>query len=174
MLRNSRTDWIAVRDNARAGRLDDIPADILVRYYGNLKRIRVDSMVCPWRHDIQCFLYYGAPRTGKTRKAFDEAGESVYVKTPTTKWWDGYKGEENVIIDDFSGLIRADYLKTWLDRYPCSVEVKGGAVPLCAKRIWITSNISVDEWYDRKVDCEAIRLRFTNIVHFNEINRIVS
>lgn len=174
MLRNSDVDWNAVRDNARGGNMDAIPADILVRYYGNLKRLRVDAMVLPWRHEIQCYLYHGAPRTGKTRRAFDEAGESVYVKVSTTKWWDGYKGETNVIIDDFAGLIRAEYIKTWLDRYPCSVEVKGGAVPLCATRIWITSNHPVDQWYDRAVDCEAIKLRFTNIVHFSEINRIPS
>lgn len=165
--RNNRVDWDSVRDNARNGRLDDIPSDILVRYYGNIKRLRVDSMVCPERPDIQCFLYWGEPGTGKTRRAFNEAGSEAYVKTPTTKWWDGYKGESNVIIDDFSGIIRAEYIKTWLDRYRCSVEVKGGAVPLCATRFWITSNHPIEKWYDSPIDQRAVRRRFTNVVHFS-------
>lgn len=167
LQRATPADWDMVRDNARAGRLDDIPADILVRYYGNIKRLRTDAMELPWRHDIQCFLYWGEPGTGKTRRAFEEAGDTVFVKTATTKWWDGYRNEENVIIDDFSGLIRPEYLKTWLDRYPCSVEVKGGAVPLNARRIWITSNHPVEKWYQNEVDQKAIRRRFTNVVHFN-------
>jgi hypothetical protein len=167
MHRNSSTDWNAVRDNARAGRYDDIPADILVRYYGNIKRLRVDSMVCPTRPTIECYLYWGEPGTGKTRRAFAEAGDNAYIKTPTTKWWDGYRGEENVIIDDFSGLIRAEYIKTWLDRYRCSVEIKGGAVPLCATKFWITSNHSIEKWYDNDIDQRAVRRRFTNIVHFS-------
>lgn len=165
--RATSADWDLVRDNARAGNLDAIPADILVRYYGNIKRLRVDAMQLPWRHDIECYLYWGEPGTGKTRRAFEEAGQSVYVKTATTKWWDGYKNETNIIIDDFSGLIRAEYIKTWLDRYPCSVEVKGGALPLNARKIWVTSNHPIDKWYDNEVDQKAIRRRFTNVVHFN-------
>jgi len=164
--RDSPPDWNLVRDNARAGRLDDIPADILVRYYGNIQRIHVDSLQLPRRDDIECFLYWGEPGTGKTRRAFEEAGDTVYVKTATTKWWDGYRGETSVIIDDFSGLIRADYLKTWLDRYPCSVEVKGGARPLNARKIWVTSNHPIEKWYENEVDAKAVRRRFSSIVHF--------
>jgi hypothetical protein len=37
--RNSSTDWDSVKQSAKSGRLDDIPADIYVRLYGSLKRI---------------------------------------------------------------------------------------------------------------------------------------
>lgn len=37
--RNSETDWDEVRTNAQRGRLDAVPGDVFVRYYGNLKRI---------------------------------------------------------------------------------------------------------------------------------------
>lgn len=37
--RNSKTDWKAVLHNAKTGQLDDIPDDIIVKHYGNLKRI---------------------------------------------------------------------------------------------------------------------------------------
>jgi hypothetical protein len=124
-------------------------------------------MVLFERPDIQVFLYWGEPGSGKTRRAFTEASEDVYVKNPCTKWWDGYRGQSDVLIDDFDGKsIRPAYLKVWLDRYKCSVEIKGGTLPLCATRIWITSNFSLAEWFDNEVDRVAIRRRITRIEHF--------
>ena len=37
--RNSDTDWGNVVELAKANRLNDLPADVLVRYYGNLKEL---------------------------------------------------------------------------------------------------------------------------------------
>lgn len=37
------------------------------------------------------------------------------------------------------------YLLTWFDRYPCSVETKGGIVPLCAVNFVVTSNYHPDQ-----------------------------
>jgi len=71
----------------------------------------------------------------------------AYIKNPNTKWWDGYKGERNVIIDEFRGRIDPSYLLTWTDRYPVSVEIKGGTVALQAERFWICSNLQIREWY---------------------------
>lgn len=167
LRRNNATDWAAVRTNAISGNFDNIPNDVFVRYYGNLKRIHSDNMVLFERPDIQVFLYWGEPGSGKTRRAFTEASEDVYVKNPCTKWWDGYRGQSDVLIDDFDGKsIRPAYLKVWLDRYKCSVEIKGGTLPLCATRIWITSNFSLAEWFDNEVDRVAIRRRITRIEHF--------
>lgn len=37
--RNSSSDWEAVKTSAIEGRLDEVPADIFIRYYGSLRRI---------------------------------------------------------------------------------------------------------------------------------------
>ncbi len=37
--RNSKTDWKDVLHNAKIGNLDSIPDDIIVKHYGNIKRI---------------------------------------------------------------------------------------------------------------------------------------
>lgn len=170
MRRNSPNDWAAIRSNAISDSLESIPDDVFVRYYGNLRRIAADNAGLVWRHDISVSLYWGDPGTGKTRRAFEEAGDSFYVKCGANKWWDGYKGETNVIIDDFSGLIRSDYLKTWLDRYPCRIEFKGGSAPLKATRFWITSNHSIESWYDNTVDQQAIKRRISTVIHFSASN----
>ena len=51
----------------------------------------------------QCFVYWGPTGTGKSRRAWDEAGVEAYCKDPRTKFWDGYQVEENVVIDEFRG-----------------------------------------------------------------------
>jgi len=55
----------------------------------------------------------------------------------------------------------------WLDRYPVSVETKGGAMPLAARTIWITSNLDPRMWYpELDADTLAALLRRLNIIHF--------
>jgi len=144
--RNKATDWQKVYESAKVGNLDEVPRDIYIRYYGNLTRIAKDHARPGLREGIECHVYYGPTGTGKSHRAFEEA-QGAYVKNPNIKWWDGYQGEENVIIDEFSGLIDITYLLRWIDRYPCMVEIKGGAIVLKAKRFIITSNIHPDNWY---------------------------
>ena len=44
MDRTSSKDWDLIVDSARSGDFSTIPGDVLVRCYGNLKKIRVDSL----------------------------------------------------------------------------------------------------------------------------------
>ena len=60
------------------------------------------------------------------------------------------------------------HLLRWLDRYPVLVEVKGGSRPLCAERIWITSNVDPRKWYpELDEETNLALLRRLNITHFN-------
>jgi hypothetical protein len=57
------------------------------------------------------------------------------------KWWDGYTGQEYVLIDDF-GLkhdVLAHHLKLWGDRYGTSGEIKGGMIALRHQLLVVTS-----------------------------------
>lgn len=116
----------------------------------------------------QCFVYWGKTGTGKSRRAWEEAGMEAYCKDPRTKFWDGYQVEENVVIDEFRGGIDVAHLLRWLDRYPVRVEIKGSSRPLVAKRIWITSNISPRQWYpDIDEETMSALLRRLEITEFN-------
>lgn len=147
--RARKADWDAVFEQAKSGEFDRIPKDILIRNYSAIKRIRVDHMQPPGRSDIVVHVYWGKSGIGKTRRAWHEAGDpsEVYIKNPNTKWWDGYRGQKKVIIDEFTGRIDWSYLAVWFDRYPCNVEVKGFSVPLEATEFWVTSNLSPNLWY---------------------------
>lgn len=114
-------------------------------------------------------VYWGAPGTGKTRRAAFEAGESVFWLTKpggNVLWWDGYTGQECVVIDEFYGWIPFDTLCRILDRYPYQVECKGGTINFTTKRFIITSNVAPEQWYPKLTDVrrEALlrRLRGDN------------
>jgi len=166
--RNDPTDWAAVRASAIAGDLDAIPADVFVRNYHSLKRITKDYSIAHPRPTTSCKVFWGDTGTGKSHLAWEEAGQLCYVKNPSTKWWDAYKGEENVLIDEFTGQIGITYLLRWLDIYCCRVEEKGGDLPLKATNFWICSNIAPTDWYpDATAQQRAALLRRLAVTHFN-------
>jgi len=165
--RNRATDWESVRSKAVAGDLHQIPADIFVRYYRSLCAIAADHSQ-PVAVLRTVHVFWGATGTGKSKRAWEEAGVSAYAKDPRSKWWCGYRDQRNVIIDEFRGGIDISHLLRWLDRYPVSVETKGSSKPLLAQNIWITSNLDPRLWYpDLDADTLAALLRRINITHFN-------
>lgn len=118
----------------------------------------------------EVIVFYGEGGTGKTRTAIEEIGSAgYYIKENGNKWWNGYLGEKNVIIDDFSeeGFPFRTLLRV-LDRYKVSVEVKGGTIPLAASRIYITADRPIEEWYIGLTDSELKQLkrRITRIQRF--------
>lgn len=139
-------DWDQIRDLAIQGSLDQVPPDIYVRYYNNLTRISADHAQ-PVAMVRTTTVFWGPTGSGKSRRAWELAGESAYSKDPRTKFWCGYKGQECVIIDEFRGGIDISHLLRWLDRYPVRVERKGSSAPLLAKTFYITSNLSPNCWY---------------------------
>lgn len=98
-------------------------------------------------------VYWGDPGVGKTRRIVEEAGSdnTYWLPKPngTRVFWDGYEGQENVVIDEFFGWMPRDLMCRLCDRYPFRVETKGGSVPFTAKKIWITSNNPPNAWWPR-------------------------
>lgn len=157
-------------DAAKEGRLDDIPADIRIRNYGTLQRIRMNEGEKPTSIDgeLQNEWYVGKPGTGKSRTARENYPDN-YNK-PLNKWWDGYKGEDYVILDDVDlscAKYMGTHLKLWADRYPFTAEIKGSAISIRPKKIIVTSNYTIEEIFKGDYPLiEAIERRF-KIINFN-------
>jgi len=120
--RSSVCDWEGILTKAKSGDLEGIPADVVIRYYSSLARIGAD-FAAPTALERTCIVYYGPTGTGKSRKAWEEAGLDAFPKDPRSKFWFGYKGQKNVVLDEFRGGIDISHLLRWLDRYPCNVEL---------------------------------------------------
>ena len=164
--RNSSTDWEAIRRSAIEGNLESVPPDVYVRCYSQLRRIGQDNLR-PMAMERTCTVFWGRTATGKSRRAWEEAGLQAYPKDPNSKFWDGYRDHQHVVIDEFRGSISISHMLRWLDRYPCIVEVKGSSVVLQATHIWITSNLDPRMWYANE-DAETVDalIRRLNITHF--------
>lgn len=113
-------------------------------------------------------VYWGRTGAGKSRRAWEEATFDAYPKDPRSKFWDGYRGQDRVVIDEFRGGIDISHMLRWLDRYPVVVEVKGSSVVLKATNIWITSNIHPNDWYPTlDQETKNALLRRLQITHFD-------
>lgn len=162
--------WAHTRKCATEGRFDEIPDDLYVRYYTTLKRMHQQekSFDVSRLTSMENYWYSGPPNTGKSFTA-QELYPQHYLKTKG-KWWDGYAGEETVIIEEWSPYDReyTQLLKIWSDIYPFNAEVKNGMIKIRPKRFIITSNYSLEECFGG-VDCDSIRSRFQLVKFTNAI-----
>ena len=114
----------------------------------------------PYIHtDVRGEWYVGAPGTGKSHKARTE-NPGAYIKAQN-KWWDGYDGEDVVILDDMDDACLKHYLKIWTDKWSCKGETKGGHVQLRHTKFIVTSNFTIDQLFGENAEiCDAIKRRF--------------
>lgn len=164
---NSKPDWDRVLDRAIAGDLKAIPSGIYLRHLRTLETIR-DRHVPRVTIEREVAVFWGKTGCGKSHMAHERCLATPYSKNPGNKWWCGYDGQEDVIIDEFRGGIDISDLLRWLDKWPIDVEIKGGSKFLQAKRFFITSNLSPEEWYpalDRE-SMEALKRKLGTVTHF--------
>lgn len=106
-----------------------------------------------WENWPKGVWLHGATGTGKSSLVFKKFGiENVYMKDPTTKWWDGFDPLRHkvILIDDYpntepkDGLKHVDLLHI-LQPFPFQGQTKGGFAPqLGNQKIYITSNFTPD------------------------------
>lgn len=169
---NSSKDWEDVWDSAKSGEYEAIDPHIRVTHYNNLKRIRNDFVTPPRREGVYLFIYWGLTGSGKSYRAYQEASKDgvPYFKSASNKWWDGYRGESSVVVDEFEGKVSIDHVLRWVNWLPCLVETKGGTVPLRASSFWFTSNVDPDKWWDcPKKQYDAFKRRITSCEEFTEV-----
>jgi len=166
LRRSSKEDWQRIWELAQSGDFDQIDSAVRIQHYRTFRTIRADY-ARPIAMERTCYVFWGRTGTGKSRRAWDEAGLDAYPKDPRTKWWDGYLHQRFVVIDEFRGAIDIAHMLRWLDRYPVLVEIKGASIPLLAEKIWITSNLDPRMWYsDADEETKLALLRRLNITHF--------
>ena len=111
--------------------------------------------------------YYGATGTGKSHEAFKDFNpETTYVKPLEDQWWDGYTGQDTVILNDFRGQVTYSELLTLVDKWPHYVKRRNREpVPFMAKRVIVTSSVHPELCYagvvNRQDNIDQLLRRFT-------------
>lgn len=104
----------------------------------------------------QLILYFGPTAVGKTSEVKEEVkgkhGRKLYEKAPGTNWWGNWKGEDDVLIDEYKGGQDIDEFKRITNVGMVEIEGKGTEIALTCKRIFITSNRHPSQWWKRNTD----------------------
>lgn len=114
------------------------------------------------------FWYWGSTGSGKTRAAIELCVDDFWISGENLKWFDGYIGQKNVIIDDFrKDFCTFHYLLRLLDRYPLRVPIKGGFVEWQPENIYITSCFEPTDVYKTREDIRQLTRRITIVKEFS-------
>lgn len=178
----NRSDLESVRDAIREGLPEVDLADQFfeswVRYRSSFNAYRELRVNVPNVRQMETRVLWGPSGTGKTFRATKFGGESYWILTrPAARhmplWFDGYSGQECLIIDEFYGWIPFDFLLRLLDVYRLQLQVRGGFVWAQYRNVVITSNADPSEWYpgvpeDRRA---ALLRRLTYITRVEATNQ---
>lgn len=138
--------------------------DIWSRYHRSFTRYR--ALITKDRDFPTYYIVcQGATGTGKSKYAMENYPRAYWKSK--NQWWDGYEGQESVILDEFYGWLPWDTLLRLGDRYPLQTETKGSVVKFCSKWIVITTNSLPDRWY-RNVYFPAFIRRVAKWITFHE------
>lgn len=123
---------------------------------------------------LKVIVYIGETGAGKSRTAAEVASDGTTYYKPRGEWWDGYQQQNTVIIDDFYGWIKYDEILKICDRYPYQVPIKGGYEQFTSKRIIITSNEPIENWYKgdwyKEEQLKALKRRIDIYEYFMLLN----
>jgi len=154
--------WENARTLAAEGNFAEIPADIYVRYIGNLHRIYRDTLPPLESLTEPCGRWLlGSTGSGKSR-GVRSRWPLVYPK-PLNKWWDGYDSQTHVLLDDVDMNQSAwigNFLKIWADHYPFIAEKKGGSRLIRPEKLIVTSQYPLRVLFNEKELLEALERRF--------------
>ena len=118
--------------------------------------------------------WFGDTGLGKTRTVMDRYGyENVYRVTDYKYPFDGYKGQDVLVFEEFYNSIRIQEMLTYLDGYPLDLPCRYANKTACYTKVYILSNVPFDEQYreifrDNRKTFDAFCRRISCIKEFTK------
>lgn len=92
--------------------------------------------------------WYGNTGAGKTRKVMEKYGYGNVYRVTNYKYpFDGYKGQDVIVFEEFFSSIRIQEMLTYLDGYPLELPCRYNNKIACYTKVFILSNVAFDEQY---------------------------
>jgi len=154
-----------------------------IQYLGNFTRMVGIYSKPEDRPDIQVYVIFGKTRVGKShfvrRILRDGDNSTVFNKphpaSPTAVdfWPLNYNGATRVLFDDWHPKkYNITDMLNYLQEYAMSVQVKGGYTAAKWNRVYITTNVPIDKWYDHLPDSYSENIKALK-ARIPEANRMV-
>lgn len=124
--------------------------EMAMAFSGKLERYRTQIQNGEKREKTKVYAFIGRPGTGKSHTAH-EMFPNAYWKTDSEDYWEGYNGEENVVLDEFTGWLPFTTFARICDKYPYLMKVKHSSAYCGFKTIVVTSNRYPHEMYDESI-----------------------
>lgn len=171
--KKSHTEFNYIRDDIQdgAGMVDVVNEHFstFIRYSRGVQAA-FDMLQTPQiRKDLKVCVKWGPTGVGKTRSVYESHPIGDIWSYTGNGWFDGYHGQPVALFDDFSGgEFKINVLLRILDIYPFYAPVKGSHVWFQPSIIYITSNLSPEEWYEKARPCHvrALMRRLTDVVEY--------
>ena len=124
--------------------------------------------------DMEVEYWYGETGQGKTRTVMEKYGyENVYRVTNYKYPFDGYRGQDVIIFEEFHDSLKIQEMLTYLDGYPLDLPCRYNNKVACYTKVYILSNVAFDEQYrdifrEYPETFRAFRRRISCIKEFGE------
>ncbi len=100
-----------------------------------------------WR-TLEVVYIWGETAAGKTRSVMEKHGYSkVYRVTNYDHPFDGYKGEDVILFDEFRSSLKLSDMLTYLDGYPVKLPCRYADKQACFTKVYVISNIPLEKQY---------------------------
>lgn len=170
----TRSDWEAIyeacKDLKRSIRsiLDEFPKHA-VRHEKRIRECRASvrrDFWCGQKFEREVIVRYGDAGTGKDYDVYEKYGaENIYEMTRDENgavWWDGYEGQDVLLISDFKWwLTRARLLNICGSRM-VRANIKGATEWFTGTKVIITSNFPIEQWYSNWDDTGVVDPAFVS------------
>lgn len=126
-----------------------------------------------WRQ-LEVTYLWGDTAAGKTRSVMEQYGYSaVYRVTDYSHPFDGYKGQDVIIFEEFRSSLSIGDMLNYLDGYPLELPCRYANKVACYTKVFLISNIPLEQQYrnvqvDNPETWSAFRRRIKDVRHMTK------
>lgn len=121
------------------------------------------------QRDVQVLYLYGPPGTGKTSWVYENWSDVCRV-TSYGHPFDGYMGEDVLVLDEFNGQLPLEFMNNLLDRYPLALPARYQDRVAKFNQVVIVSNHAPWDLYEKAevVTRKAFARRLQRVIWMDE------
>ncbi len=170
MTQGSRTDLNLLKDMIDKGeplqKVADENFHAFIQYNRGFQEYKklVDQRLRKKFRKVKVIHLYGKTGTGKTKKAMESTDDIYKIQGSSMSWWDGYQGEQTLLIDEYDNDIKLTELLGILDGYQLRLPIKGSFTYANWTTVYITSNIKRLHRRAKPEHRRALKRRITEVI----------